>query len=245
MKAALRWALALGVTGFACGFFGPIVLVPEANQGPLLGIFVTGPAGALAGLVLGALVSVLPMTNSARQAALIASCVVVALITLWYCLPEPATRGYVLDTDVADCIAPAALQDAALADWDQRIAKVTWATPRAGWKQQAGRLFARPDGVVLDLDVRARRAVHEHRKPWDAGRITVDLIADAQPINRVFVRYAGASCDAYALGPTTLFYSAGGDPQPGPWPADDLPGLLGLVVAEPPPADYLGARPSG
>ena len=35
------WALALGAVGFACGFFGPIALNPGANQGPLLGLFIT------------------------------------------------------------------------------------------------------------------------------------------------------------------------------------------------------------
>jgi hypothetical protein len=37
------WALALGGVGFVCGFFGPIELDQDANQGPLLGIFVMGP----------------------------------------------------------------------------------------------------------------------------------------------------------------------------------------------------------
>ena len=48
------WVLALGAVGFACGFFGPIALNPDANQGPLLGIFITGPGGVVAGLVAGA-----------------------------------------------------------------------------------------------------------------------------------------------------------------------------------------------
>ena len=39
----------LGTIGFAAGFFGPIMLKPEANQGPLLGIFFTGPLGFVAG----------------------------------------------------------------------------------------------------------------------------------------------------------------------------------------------------
>lgn len=42
-----------GATGFVLGFFGPMLLVPGANQGPLLGLFVTGPAGALIGLIVG------------------------------------------------------------------------------------------------------------------------------------------------------------------------------------------------
>jgi hypothetical protein len=46
-------AAILGALGFAAGFFGPMLLAPEANQGPLLGIFYTGPAGALLGALIG------------------------------------------------------------------------------------------------------------------------------------------------------------------------------------------------
>ena len=51
----LKWAAILGAIGFAGGFFGPIIFVPDANQGPLLGIFITGPAGFVGGLIFGAL----------------------------------------------------------------------------------------------------------------------------------------------------------------------------------------------
>ena len=49
----LRPAFILGVIGFAAGFFGPILFAPQANQGPLLGIFITGPMGFMFGLILG------------------------------------------------------------------------------------------------------------------------------------------------------------------------------------------------
>jgi hypothetical protein len=42
-----------GGIGFAVGFFGPMIFLPEANQGPLLGIFITGPAGVLIGAISG------------------------------------------------------------------------------------------------------------------------------------------------------------------------------------------------
>jgi hypothetical protein len=45
----------VGAIGFAIGFFGPIIVSPGANQGPLLGIFVTGPLGILAGAAGGAI----------------------------------------------------------------------------------------------------------------------------------------------------------------------------------------------
>jgi len=46
-------ALVTGVLGFVAGFFGPIIFAPGANQGPLLGIFITGPLGVLLGAVGG------------------------------------------------------------------------------------------------------------------------------------------------------------------------------------------------
>ncbi|MFO1144982.1 MAG: hypothetical protein U1E59_21885 [Amaricoccus sp.] len=49
----LRWAVILGAIGFLGGFVGPIILTPDANQGPLLGIFITGPLGFVAGLATG------------------------------------------------------------------------------------------------------------------------------------------------------------------------------------------------
>ena len=54
LTGALYGALILGGIGFAGGFFGPIILAPDANQGPLLGIFITGPIGFVAGGILGA-----------------------------------------------------------------------------------------------------------------------------------------------------------------------------------------------
>lgn len=57
---AIKWGSILGGTGFALGFFGPMILAPGANQGPLLGIFITGPLGFLIGLPVGAVIALLP-----------------------------------------------------------------------------------------------------------------------------------------------------------------------------------------
>ena len=45
--------ITFGIIGFILGFFGPMLLTPSSNQGPLIGIFLTGPAGILLGLVVG------------------------------------------------------------------------------------------------------------------------------------------------------------------------------------------------
>ncbi|MFC5626034.1 hypothetical protein [Algoriphagus winogradskyi] len=51
----LGGALGLGVVGFVLGFFGPLIFTPEANQGPLLGILITGPGGIALGAIAGSI----------------------------------------------------------------------------------------------------------------------------------------------------------------------------------------------
>jgi hypothetical protein len=46
-------AAIIGAIGFIGGFFGPIVFTPDANQGPLLGLFITGPLGVVVGAIGG------------------------------------------------------------------------------------------------------------------------------------------------------------------------------------------------
>jgi hypothetical protein len=53
MGTALKGGVILGILGFVGGFFGPMILTPDANQGPLLGIFITGPLGFVLGSVAG------------------------------------------------------------------------------------------------------------------------------------------------------------------------------------------------
>ena len=47
------WGFSVGLVCFLLGFVGPIIVTPDANQGPLLGIFITGPLGTLAGFAIG------------------------------------------------------------------------------------------------------------------------------------------------------------------------------------------------
>ncbi|MEO8031928.1 MAG: hypothetical protein ABI765_13850 [Gemmatimonadota bacterium] len=46
-------SLCVGLIAFVVGFVGPIILTPSANQGPLLGIFYTGPLGLMGGYIWG------------------------------------------------------------------------------------------------------------------------------------------------------------------------------------------------
>lgn len=58
MMAAGFGAAIVGSFGFTVGFLGPIFVAPEFSEGPLLGIFFTGPVGAMVGAVGGYLVGI-------------------------------------------------------------------------------------------------------------------------------------------------------------------------------------------
>jgi hypothetical protein len=49
----LKGGLIMGSLAFAGGFVGPMILMPESNQGPLVGIFFTGPVGFVIGYLSG------------------------------------------------------------------------------------------------------------------------------------------------------------------------------------------------
>ena len=65
LREAFRPALLLGGIGFIAGFVGPMIFMPGANQGPMLGIFITGPAGFALGLIYG-IFRALGNTSSAK-----------------------------------------------------------------------------------------------------------------------------------------------------------------------------------
>jgi hypothetical protein len=50
---ALQGGIVLGGIGLVAGFFGPLILAPQCNLGPLLGIFTTGPLGFVLGAIIG------------------------------------------------------------------------------------------------------------------------------------------------------------------------------------------------
>jgi hypothetical protein len=68
----MRWsagmAAAVGAIAFALGFAGPLLLEPDSPQGPLLGIFVTGPFGVILGALLGLAIGIVRQVTSSKPA---------------------------------------------------------------------------------------------------------------------------------------------------------------------------------
>jgi hypothetical protein len=49
----MRWGRIVGGVGLAAVVLGPALLQPDANQGPLLGVLLTGPFGFVLGALFG------------------------------------------------------------------------------------------------------------------------------------------------------------------------------------------------
>ncbi len=228
------WALAMGVVGGAAGFFGPMILDPEANQGPLLGIFITGPGGALAGLMLGLIFRFLPFTDSVRQQALTLFCIVLGAGTLWFSLPEPVRRASVIDGTISGCRVSSELMPKAIEHWQHRVDTYKASTPRANWREDSARLLRESPGVVVEIDVARRNSVVEHRRPWDRGRLEArgwKKVGDKRDY------FGGGTCESYPPGRSVLLAVKSSDSAA--WPPERLPEFLGVPELEAVSPPYL------
>jgi len=231
------WALVLGGVGFAAGFFGPMALRPDANQGPMLGIFITGPGGAVLGLVLGTVFRFLPVSNGRRFQALGVSAAALAIGTLYACLPPPETLGVLFSGTVKACQSPADLTGAAIQRWQKSIANTPWARVRGGWREEVPGMLRDSPGVVLTIEVQRRNRILRHRKPWNDGRVSAEGWRTQVASERYFADFAGGSCTGYESALPTLFVQYG--QGSGVWPPDDLANFLDLARIEEAPTRYL------
>jgi hypothetical protein len=224
----LLWALILGGTGLATGFFGPLTFVPEANQGPLLGLIVTGPAGFVLGIVLGTLFRFLPVERAFNLKALCGGAMLVALVTLSFSMPEPRVVAYALDAELEGCTSPEASAPEAIQYWERRVAAAPWATPRGGWKESAPQMLRNSGGVVLHLRVRRTNPIREHRKPWNRGYIDAAGWRTEGESRAFYARYAGSACDAYGAPRTSVYYDTMQSSTD--WPPREPGGFLDLIT---------------
>ena len=54
----LLWTAITGLVSFVAGFYAPLYFGRESPQGPLFGIVMSGPAGAIIGCVIGLVLSI-------------------------------------------------------------------------------------------------------------------------------------------------------------------------------------------
>jgi hypothetical protein len=236
------WILALGGVGFAAGFFGPMVVNPGANQGPLVGLLFTGPGGAVAGLVLGVLFNLARVPGTVQKYVLRAACVLLGVGTLFYCLPEPARVADIIDATVAECAPPSEFANEALALWEPAVARTTWHSPAPNWKARALEHVERAPGVVLTMKVERMTTLYRHRKPWNSGKLfTSEWQRPSEP-KRYYASDEGRTCSAYLARERQLympFTDSPANPSPAKeWPPTKVTSFLRLMELGPVPEVY-------
>lgn len=234
------WIVLLGMSGFCAGFFGPLVFAPEANQGPLVGILITGPGGIVLGSLLWLVMKLVPLPGRSQWILLTVVAAVETLTTLFYVQPEPATRGYELELTLERINPPSEAADDVIADWQQRIAQVTWAAPRAGWEAQMRAALATDPGRVLETVLLRQRTIKEHRKPWNRGRLFTTPWEPVQEKRHYYLR-PDAPLPALTPSPVRLFLSHDSPARiraPEIWPPLEPVDFIGYSRLEAGPAAY-------
>ena len=240
-KSTKKWTIVLGAVGFVCGFVGPMVFSPDANQGPMLGLFVTGPGGALLGAILGLIVGAVRLPGPIASKALVVASIGLAAVCLYYSMPSPKYYAKVLDVEIVGCGPPGTIKDRAMEYWDGQVARVTWASPRRGWKQDFDRMVEADPGVVLDVRVVRESTLYENRKPWNRGTFIARPWGTGDVPTQYFARFAGGSCDGYATGQRAVYLATGEDAKL--WPSEVLSNFLDLQVMQPLPTRFRSVVP--
>lgn len=193
-----KWIWILGIIGFAAGFFGPIIFVPEANQGPLVGIFLSGPAGFALGAICWGLCALIKPTPRAQWRTLYALAAAGIATTLLCVQPEPKLLGHVFDGEVQSCEWASDIEESVIAGWDKSVAKYTYAQPRAGWREDMQRQLRDAPGIVITLHMQRENDIRENRKPWNRGS---QFASGWTPKSDDTLFYdAEGTCDRYAKG---------------------------------------------
>ncbi len=239
---AALWILIPFAVGFGAGFLGPLIFNPGANQGPLLGIFITGPAGLFLGLILFVIFRLVRISPTHQQLALAIPCIALAVATLYACMPSPKLQGTAVDAQVLSCEPSSQGADAAIENWEKRVAGVTWASARPGWQDDARRRLRDDDGVILSVDVLRTNRFYERQKPWDKGQIMTTGWQTSDEQKTYYAQYAGGTCADYPVGTRSVQfvpYDLSGMNRPAAdWPPSKLSDFLDLQVLVPIPDEY-------
>jgi hypothetical protein len=240
-RSCIRTVALFALTGFLAGFLGPLVFDPHSNLGPIIGLLFSGPAGAALGLVACGLERLLPRVFTPTVLRGLAG--VLALATLYYCLPEPRAVGSVIDAKVLDCISPSTLYPQSLKRWEAALAGAPRARPLPDWRQEAWRNAEDFDAVAVAVTVRVerRRIIYARRRPWDHGQRFAGPWLQGPPEERTyFAPVSSGDCHDWRQRGRALYSPVreGADRPIRPaavWPPVDAPGFLMLQELGPVP----------
>ncbi|HEX3603840.1 MAG TPA: hypothetical protein VHU43_07090 [Steroidobacteraceae bacterium] len=228
------------LSGFLAGFVGPMILSPDSNLGPIIGILFSGPAGLVLGVIACVLARHAPRVFTTGVLRSLAAVLVV--VTLFHCFPKPRAIESVLDAEVIDCAPPADLYAAALSKWQAALAGARQAHPLPDWQDRARRNVDAFEGVAVTLRITRSRIIFERRKPWNRGeRFAGPWLQGAAEERAYFVPPTKGPCADWRAREPALYWPVRDEterpiPPAATWPPVDAAGFLSLQEIGPVPA---------
>ena len=229
-----RWFGVLGIVGFLCGFIGPMVLAPDANQGPMLGIFITGPTGALLGALLGVAAGLARLSPQSQSRALAVAATCVAVITLYFCVPPARLKATIVDGEVRSCV-PAETLSAETVDRLDKLAAARPVPEHVQWKEKFDQELAAKPGVAIDVHVLREARLYEKQARWNKGAMFTTSWRDDARDERYFSADSESDCAKVLVGSRSLLMVTG---ITGTWRPYGIAEMLGLRIAAALPEDY-------
>ncbi|MGH9643436.1 MAG: hypothetical protein ACRD3Q_13555 [Terriglobales bacterium] len=238
-QSCARTVLLFTLSGFLAGFLGPMVLNPDSDLGPIIGIVFSGPAGLVLGVIACALARLAPRVFTTIVLRSLAG--VLVLVTLYHCFPGPRAIESVLDAEVIDCAPPGDLYAAALSKWQGALDGVPQAHPLPDWQEQARRNVDAFEAVAVTLRITRNRTIFERRKPWNRGERFAGPWIQGPAQDRTFFApmTMGPCVDWHAREPA-LYWPVRDEtdhliPPAAIWPPVDAAGFLSLQEIGPVP----------
>jgi len=227
----LRWAAVLGIVGLSAGFIGPIVLSPESNQGPLIGIFISGPAGALFGTLLGALAGAVGVSPRTNTRMLSAAAVAMAAATLYFCVPQARRVADIVEGEVRSCVSAESLKASTVS----HLSAIEASRPdrtSTRWGEAFDQAVRKNPGVVINVQVQRGKQVFEAQAPWNRGALRAQPWA-ALDVDASYL-VERSDCTSFPTGGKTAFGLRG---HTGIWRPLGIAEMLDMKIAErlPPP----------
>jgi len=200
-----KFCLVLGVVGFLAGYIGPLILRPDANQGPLLGIFITGPLGFFAGFCLWFLSRVFSWSLVTQRKWLGVGCGVLVMTVVAVALaPKPDWVGWIYEVEVMHCRAVHTETENVLVDWRRRIADADGLPARPGWPEEVKRVLKEDTGSLVDVKILGEKSVKKERSFFNKESWVAYAIMDKVVRTKTF--YIAQPCASLPSGTTGTYF---------------------------------------
>ena len=177
--AVLEWVIVLTLAWFLAGFIGPMIVVPSANQGPMVGIFITGPLGFIAGAILGWLSVLFKAERRQAKNALYGLAAVGTIAIIYFVTPSPRKEAELISGTLEQCQSPSTLRAETVARLQSLSERqfASWKKPNPwtldAWERRFDESLAAEGGVILTIHTTQIAAQYRGKSRWNAGKVTM------------------------------------------------------------------------